>query len=84
MKSTCFSFFKVAVITTLLVFLISCRKTFTCSCNADDPVHNIEHSLVMAEGAAEQWCKDWNNDVFLDEEEDEKKEGWKCVLKPSN
>lgn len=61
------------------LILSGCREEFTCSCTAEDPIHNISKTQKLSKSAAEEWCRDWNFDDKIDE--DTKKEGWKCVLK---
>lgn len=63
----------------LALLSFSCRKNYTCVCTADDPVHNIEFSTTMTRSAAEDWCREWDNDITT--ENDEEKKGWKCDLK---
>jgi hypothetical protein len=63
----------------LLFGFLSCRKSYTCICTAEDPVHNIEFTTNMTKTAAQDWCMEWDNQVATDG--DEEKEGWRCVLK---
>jgi len=74
--------FKTFLITAVLLTVVSCRKEYTCSCTADDSIHNIEHSTTLAKNAAEEWCTDWNNDIYYSGEQE--KEGWQCVLLSDN
>jgi hypothetical protein len=63
----------------LAIFSFSCRQDYRCVCTADDPVHDIEFTATMTRSAAEDWCREWDNDVTT--ENDEEKLGWKCELK---
>lgn len=63
----------------LLLVSLSCRKSYTCECSADDPVHNVNFTSTMTRSAAEDWCREWDNDITTTNEEE--KAGWRCVLR---
>lgn len=60
-----------------LIFLVGCRKEYTCKCTAKDETYNESHTSTMTKKAAEDWCIDKDNEKILQGEEIE---GWKCEL----
>ena len=69
---------KIIILSAILFLSVSCRKNYTCSCTADDENYNISQTVNMTEVAAIDWCDELDQDNKIN---DEKIEGWKCVLK---
>lgn len=70
---------KAIVILFIILSLSSCRRSYTCECTADDPLHNVDFTTTMTRSAAEDWCREWDNELLTDNEEEKK--GWRCVLR---
>ena len=70
---------RILFLLSIFSLLFSCRKSYTCECTADDPIHNVDFTTTMTRSAAEDWCREWHNDLTTDDEE--VKKGWRCVLR---